>query len=1254
MKECNSLPLQAISPKNNFKDFYLKYQKRKKPFLLIHEKHLPQIKINTDNNFDSNESKNNNKNILDLPILSPLKTNINTITYFPKISAMRPRLTNMKIQLGQKLQKSKRKLNIKYIDIINMNKDKKLLIDEINKVSQFEEEISRHIYDPLTKNKIKKEINIIDKNTNDEIKEIVNNITNEEKEEALKYFNVNPKIINLCAEEILKDINNQNNVYATIRSYNKEKEIKKRNKKIKGNNSFFREKLGLDFLMCAKNNIRKKIELRNQYNKEISIEYIEILLKNEIEKIKLIISLYLKNEQDENILFDIDGNNSSGENSKEKLIKAKKNKAIDKYIKKLMNFKNIYDDMIRTNYDGDDENYKNNTSMKNEITQYNYKDFSKYYPKDKNMRYNKENEYINNNLNKSDNNEKNKSVTKSNEENKLNLENSNIFLQFEKFSQKRNNEKNNIDLQKTSNINEKDSIKNEKINETLQRKTIHTIKSNKEINKDSLINNNKINNSNSYKTSIENQKIVSKSNKDILSLLASTKYKSNDNIKKTNRQKVNEKLDLINKDKKEKEVKPIPNISNGHSSNNGEIIQEYSKKLEKILKYENEEDIKKEENNEEDSNKDNYSNISKNYEENLENVENVENEENEENEEYEEYEDDENSNNNEENEEQNGNSNEEKIKSKYIYNRNDNNLENDNKFFSMNNDEQNINNNPLNILNNQQPQKQKEKHKLTKIQKKPKIKKNKIQKNKMSPDKIKKSDSTKLEHSKSKSSNKKNNNNTNRNQRQIITKDLIVSNKSPNRNKIKNIKNDNLFKKAIIKLNQVKNVIPQKKQRKSLLDFEKTKRFKIKDFEYIEKEKPKRKLSFQNIIKVEKPKNQNEGDLNVIKLYDDDMERIVDFINDEEKRRVKKEKNAQRMAKEKIEDSNKNILYSLFKVKKKKKEEEKQDQEDLTKEDIVEKLKRDDWRTRQYIEDIIRSGLTLGNKELNKQMKNKTLLIFQGLELGTFKFKRNFGIKEEDINITTTRPKSNKDLIHKESKKIEKEKEKKRMSKIIKEKKAKDKQKELEEKEKEKQRKKEEAKKKLIYDNSYLFAKKKKSINFILRKEIEEIVQGGILLQQLANKEEEKIAEVKSRFLPPKRPKFIKKKKNRGKLFRKSKFLKDVVDNDIIIPKKENDYSSSESVIKEESNNSFEDKMQTLIDRVKKLKKGEELNINEVENIMNQKNIIRNKKEKQKENRIQGFMNTLNEYRDMNKNSRKRNNFFYKVPILIMANSEGD
>jgi hypothetical protein len=115
-----------------------------------------------------------------------------------------------------------------------------------------------------------------------------------------------------------------------------------------------------------------------------------------------------------------------------------------------------------------------------------------------------------------------------------------------------------------------------------------------------------------------------------------------------------------------------------------------------------------------------------------------------------------------------------------------------------------------------------------------------------------------------------------------------------------------------------------------------------------------------------------------------------------------------------------------------------------------------------------------------------------------------------------------------------------------------------------------------------------------------------------------------------------------------------MADNDIIIPKIEKEYSSSESIIKEESTHSFEDKIQTLIDRVKKLKKGEELNLNEAEIILDKKN-LRNKKEKEKENRMQGFLYSLNEYRDMNKNTRKKNdNFCYKVPILIMANSDGD
>ena len=102
----------------------------------------------------------------------------------------------------------------------------------------------------------------------------------------------------------------------------------------------------------------------------------------------------------------------------------------------------------------------------------------------------------------------------------------------------------------------------------------------------------------------------------------------------------------------------------------------------------------------------------------------------------------------------------------------------------------------------------------------------------------------------------------------------------------------------------------------------------------------------------------------------------------------------------------------------------------------------------------------MGNKEINKQMKNKTIIIFQGLELGTFKFKRNFGIKE-DMNIEPYRPKSHKETIKTKSEK--KEKEKNILNKKEKEKKEKEKKKEEEKREKERLKKKklEEAKKKI-------------------------------------------------------------------------------------------------------------------------------------------------------------------------------------------------
>ena len=288
-------------------------------------------------------------------------------------------------------------------------------------------------------------------------------------------------------------------------------------------------------------------------------------------------------------------------------------------------------------------------------------------------------------------------------------------------------------------------------------------------------------------------------------------------------------------------------------------------------------------------------------------------------------------------------------------------------------------------------------------------------------------------------------------------------------------------------------------------------------------------------------------------------------------------------------------------------------------------------------------------------MKNKSILVFQGLNLGVFKFKKNFGIKE-DIQLEPFRPLShnkrnqeneeeNDNNIINNYDKEKKEKERKERIEIAKKEK---KEKERIEKEKEKERKKEMAKKNLIYDNSYLFPKKKSSMNFILRKEVEEILQGGILIQQKSKKEEENNESIRNRFLPKKRTKFVKKKKKRGKLFQKSIFLKDVVHSVNLPPNDNYSSSSSEIITKKEENNSFDEKMENFINRVKKLKEGEQLNYHEIEELIkNQKQGLEDK-EKEKEIRMKEFINKLNEYRDMNKNNRKKKDIFsYKEPILI-------
>ena len=1179
MIDSNNKPLHSISPTIDYKYFNSNYQRRKKSFLLLKEKELPLLTITSNNKFNSIHNKT--KNMFKLPILSPVKTS-NTIE---KTKTIRPELKNLKFQIRNKIPKKNGKLSIKYLDIINMNKNNKLLLHEITKASIIEEDITQHINDPVEKSKILNELNIINDMTSEEIENLMDTTTKEEKGLALNFLKLNPKMIYLSAEEIFKELKYNKNRKIDLNDKNKEEKFEK-NRKVKNNYSTVKDKSGFDFLLVAKNNIKRKIELRNQYNQEISIEDIDILLRNEIEKIKIIIAMYLNEQQNENILFNPDETSSLSENRKEKLNRLKNIRVLDKSIKKFMRLNNCYNDLIRTNYG--EEKYRNGKIMINEQTQCNYYEELN---NEKNNRYNTEEEYIKNLIKQLSNKKHDKNLINNDEKRNIDYRNKkNIFARFKRFSKN----KNNIYEAKSEKFknNDKNILINNDINnnDNIERRTIHTNK------KDDTNDNNhwlekkgiKLANSKSYKTSIEKGKIISMSNKDILSVFNRTKFKCDKEIKITIKSKEKEKekeiIDIINS--KENQLNKEKNI--------------------KIINNAEDNDI--------------------NDENNINNSEENENSENEKGENYS------SSENGDEDE-----NNENFIMSQLTYKNNENNNIENNYNILLSTTEEPNNINSLNMVNGYQTQ-----H-INKSVKSPKSNKKKKKGNKGSPGKVKKSQEK---------SDLNTDQKTNKNRKNILlNNDIVLTNKSQNnRNKIKN---QNFFRKSKI-ITLGKKISSPKRRRKSIFTIEKNKKFLIKDFEVLNKNEKiiKRNKSKDDIPRLENAEMNLKEQVNVIKLHEDDMDQIVNFMNEEEKRRIRMKKNTDKLNKEKRRKTKKD-LYNLFKVKEKKEEEK--DPEDLTRDDLIEKLKRDDWRIRQYIEDIIRAGLTMGNKELNKRMKNESIIVFQGFNLGKFKFKKNFGIKEE-VDLEPFRPLSHDKRIHQEdSETKEKETEKYFYKKEKKEEKNKDKNKEekKDDKEKIKKKKKEEAKKKLIYDNQYLFKKKRQSVKFILRKEIEEIVQGGIFLQQLAKTEEEKNTELLTRFLP-KRSKFIKKKKNRKKLFRKSRFLNDVRNNDDILPIKENNYSSSESIIKEESDNSFEDKMQKLINRVKKLKKGEESNTNEVEKIMNQKN-ERNKKEKEKEIRKQGFLHTLNEYRDMNKNQRKKNdNFYYKVPIQITANSDGD
>ena len=596
MKKSNLLQLQAISPLIGYEKFYSYYHKRKNPFLLLKEKEkdFPQIKKDSNINhisIDNNDNKTRNK--FNTPKLTPLRSNaITNSTFFPKIN-VKPK--NLKFQLRNKTEKKEGKLSIKYLDLINVNKTNKLLIYEITKASKFEQEITKYIFDPISKNKILQKLDIIDKKANEDIKDIMNNTTKKEKEETLKFFKTNPKIINIYAEEILKEFNNKKEKINNENNYDKIKEKKDK----KGvNNIFEGKRYYKDFLECAKKNIMRKIDLRNQCNQEITIEYIEMLLKNEVEKIKIIISLYLDVNQNENILFNPEENSVLSRNKKEKYKKVKNLKELGKSINRLIQLNNYYSSFLKN--DSDEEKYANTKLTKNEKTQYNYKDFFNNEFRDK---LNNGNDYINKTLNQIENDEQNKY-------NDFSRKND-IFSRFQKFNKNKKDELKEKNLKEIKKE-EKDNLNgNETINEIMKRRIILTNKKEREENKEG--NEDKENEPKSYKIVEENEKIISMNNKDILSIFARTKYNDNDN---NNNNDINSDIKKNERYESNKDENNLNEISKKNINNDKELN-------EKINNQDND-DNNDEDNNYDNNNGDNNNNFDNNNNDNGDNNDDIE------------------------------------------------------------------------------------------------------------------------------------------------------------------------------------------------------------------------------------------------------------------------------------------------------------------------------------------------------------------------------------------------------------------------------------------------------------------------------------------------------------------------------------------------------------------------------------------------------------------------------------------------------
>ena len=295
--------LLAIKSDQYNSEFHSDYQRQKRNSPLLKTKNaLPKI-IKTINknlfvpkNYPAtltlgNSSRNqNNSNSLLVSTCSETEQVI-----YPKIFQNNFYIKDTNSAFRRKIEKKNSGiLSMKYLDLFHLPKEYNYLL--LNKLIQnedkfFEDEILEKISDKIIREKVITELKKYKENEITTMENFVRKTLGKnenEKESFLLIEKIPNEIIENSAELIYKEylniINNKNKELIKNKKNNVDENkisVPKQYNELIIHNVFFE---------FALKNVRNRIELRNQYNKELSLDYISKLIKNEIKKLKLMIS----------------------------------------------------------------------------------------------------------------------------------------------------------------------------------------------------------------------------------------------------------------------------------------------------------------------------------------------------------------------------------------------------------------------------------------------------------------------------------------------------------------------------------------------------------------------------------------------------------------------------------------------------------------------------------------------------------------------------------------------------------------------------------------------------------------------------------------------------------------------------------------------------------------------------------------------------------------------------------------------------